>query len=247
MTIELKMVKLDDVELHPDNARKGSLKRIQEGMVAHGFVAPIVIQKSTGYVVAGNHRVRVARKLRKNPKLNLKKHDFNVIPAGIADMDDDEALDYLLIDNKAADEAGYDETLVSEIFRKRGERDLTGTGYSTKEVDVIHARAAWQDDEDVVVEEKNTKSAKSKTGTTKLETPSERVKRVEELKLRNFVVPVPVAKHPTVTKALSKAKKIHELEDNWQVLAKLLQLAGFLPDDFEIVEKKAKGKAKAKK
>lgn len=242
---KLDWVPIEDIELHPDNYRKGSMKRIQEGMVVHGFVAPIVIQESSGYVVAGNHRIKMARKLRKNPKLNPKKHDFDKIPAMIIDMDDDEAMDYLLLDNKSSDEAGADEALVAAILQKRGDRDLAGTGYTPREAEVAIARAAWQDDEDVVVKEKKTKSAKAKTGATKLETPSERVKKIEELKLRNFVVPVPVAKHPAVTKALSAAKKRYGVDDNWQVLASLLQDAGDLPEDFEIVEPKPKkGKKK---
>lgn len=232
MTNKTTIVNLDDVEYHPQNPRKGSTKKITESMRAHGFVNPIVIQKSTNRVLSGNHSVKVAKKLK-----------IREVPAVIVDFDDDQAMDYMLMVNASTDGSGYDETLLSEAFKSRGDRVLEGTGYTGKQVEVIHARAAWQDEEDVVVNEPKTKAAKGKTGTTKIETPQERVRAREANQTRSFVIPVPLAKHPALTMAMAKVRKQHKLRDNWQVIATLLKDAGHLPEDFEIKAQK-KGKKK---
>ena len=52
---------IDDVRPHPDNPRQGDIGAIVTMIREDGWHGTIVVQKSTGYILAGNHRWRAAR------------------------------------------------------------------------------------------------------------------------------------------------------------------------------------------
>ena len=59
----LEMVPVEQVKIHPRNPRKGKLGIIKESMEEHGFYGAVYVQRSTGHIVVGNHRYRVAKSL----------------------------------------------------------------------------------------------------------------------------------------------------------------------------------------
>lgn len=117
---EYSVVKVTDVQLHPNNARKGNVDRLEESIRTNGFYGALIVQKSTNYICVGNHRYQAA--------VNL---GFTELPALIVDVDDQQARRLLLVDNRSNDVAGYDDDLLVDLLRlTQAEGGLEGTGYS---------------------------------------------------------------------------------------------------------------------
>lgn len=240
---EFTIVSLDDVEHHPDNARKSNQKKIKASIRRNGFLRPIVVQESTGYIVAGNGAVKAAKSL-----------GLEEAPALIADIPDDIADEFMAADNKAGDEATYDEGKIDALLdriRSRG-GSLDGTGYSVAEADAIKARAEWQDkNETITIEGKaKTKGKKKDTKSGKKEetaqTKKARQKKLDELALQPLILSIPVAKHDAIATALKSARAEFDVKTNEELVVILLVDSGHLPDDFTLFEKPKTKKAKKK-
>jgi hypothetical protein len=106
---------------HPDNKRRGDEVAISASMEAHGFYGACYVQRSTGYIVAGNHRSRVAR-----------RRGAATVPVIWLDIDDDQARRILLFDNKSADDATYDFDGLAQLLveMSAGPGGLADTGYT---------------------------------------------------------------------------------------------------------------------
>lgn len=108
------LVPLDAIEPHPRNPRQGDIGAIHESMQDNGWYGSIIVQKSSGHIIAGNHRYRAAQQV-----------GMTEIPVTWVDVDDDKALRILLADNRANDRASYDDNELVEILREL--HDTTGT------------------------------------------------------------------------------------------------------------------------
>lgn len=117
-------VPIDDIRPHPKNPRKGDIPLILESIDSNGFYGAVVVQESTGYILAGNHRWKAA-----------KESGMRFIPAIFIDCTDEQALRILLADNKTSDVAVYDDLVLAELLRSFD--DLAGTGYTLKDVDAL--------------------------------------------------------------------------------------------------------------
>jgi hypothetical protein len=91
-------------------------------MDANGFYGAIIAQRSTGYILAGNHRYRAA-----------VERDAETVPVIWVDVDDDSALRILLADNRTADGGDYDAQALVDILADMG--NLEGTGYDAAAVE----------------------------------------------------------------------------------------------------------------
>lgn len=111
---------------HPDNPRQGDDQAVASSVEANGFFGAIMVQRSTGYVIAGNTRLRVAR------AQGAKK-----VPAFWLDVDDDTARRILLADNRVGDLAHYDEAALLDLLQNMG--TLDGTGYTDADLDDLLA------------------------------------------------------------------------------------------------------------
>lgn len=116
---------------HPRNPRRGDVESIKESLQAFGQVRPIVVQGSTGYVVAGNHTMKAAAEL-----------GWDRLAVVTVDMSDDDALRYLLADNRTGDKGTYDDEALAGILEQMMDAGLLdGTGYTADDVDDIVAAA----------------------------------------------------------------------------------------------------------
>jgi ParB-like chromosome segregation protein Spo0J len=117
---EYSVVDIDSVKQHPRNARKGNLKVIEESITENRFYGAVVVQRSTGYIIAGNHRWIAA-----------KEKGLGKIPAIFIDVDDARALKILMVDNRANDLAGYDDEALAAVLKEvaRDQGGLIGTGF----------------------------------------------------------------------------------------------------------------------
>jgi ParB-like chromosome segregation protein Spo0J len=132
--IEHLIVDIDSVETHPKNVRQGDIGAISESLKAHGQYRPIVVDKRTNRILAGNHTWKAAKAL-----------GWSQISAGFVETkDDDEALRILLADNRTTDLASYDDDGLSELLKQLAETDvgLDGTLFDGDDLDSLLADKA---------------------------------------------------------------------------------------------------------
>lgn len=104
---------------HPRNPRRGDVERIKESIDENGFYGAVVAQKSTGFILAGNHRFKAA-----------VASGAKTVPCHWVDVDDQAALKILLADNRTSDIAGYDEEALAQMLGELLDSgELRGTGY----------------------------------------------------------------------------------------------------------------------
>jgi site-specific DNA-methyltransferase (adenine-specific) len=128
--LEQLSIQIDEVHTHPSNVRQGDVGAISESLKAHGQYRPIVYQKSTGRILAGNHTWKAAKAL-----------GWTHIAATPVICDDQQALRILLADNKANDLATYDEPELIELLKQLADTDegLLGTLFDEDELDTLIA------------------------------------------------------------------------------------------------------------
>lgn len=136
-SLEGLMDDIDNVQPHPYNPRNGDVEAIVESISVNGFIAPIVAQRSTGYIIAGNHRY-----------FALKEMGSEQIPVIWVDVDDIAAKRYLLADNRTSDLGQYDNGVLAQILQELNEDDsLLGTGYKEWDLEVLqHLNEINQDE-----------------------------------------------------------------------------------------------------
>jgi hypothetical protein len=125
--MQVERVPVAELTLYPGNPRKGNLALISDSLTVYGQVQPLVVQKSTGYVVIGNHRLMAAREL-----------GWTHVDVNYVDIDDETARKLLLIDNRTSDTGSYDEDLLAELLASLSE-DLEYTGYTPDDLDDLLA------------------------------------------------------------------------------------------------------------
>jgi ParB-like chromosome segregation protein Spo0J len=116
-------VPLADVQQHPDNPNNGDIEQIAESLQRFGQYRPIVVQESTGWILAGNHTYAAALSL-----------GWTQIQAAYVDVDEPTATRILLADNRIAELALRDNGELLSVLQSL-DGDLTGTGYSDKDLD----------------------------------------------------------------------------------------------------------------
>ena len=125
--VKIQQFKVDDLFEFPGNARRGDINVLVESLKVNGQYRPIVVQKTTNYVLAGNHLLRAARVL-----------GWEEINAVVVDVDEQAALKIVLADNRTADLGDYNETLLNDLLTMLD--DFDGTGYS--EADIAELESA---------------------------------------------------------------------------------------------------------
>lgn len=123
--MEAKKIDVDTLIEFAGNPRKGNIKELKASLEANGQYKPIVVQKSTNQIIAGNHLWKAAKEL-----------GWTEIDAVIVDVNDEQAKKIVVADNRLADMGSYDEQALLDLLEKI---DLTGTGYVEADVDDLLA------------------------------------------------------------------------------------------------------------
>lgn len=123
-------VALDTLLLHPRNANKGQVSLISESIETNGFYGAVYVQRSTRYILAGNHTYLAA-----------KENGATDIPVIWVDVDDSAALRIMLADNETASQAERDQAMVAQILKELQDTPLgtAGTGYTPDRVEALIA------------------------------------------------------------------------------------------------------------
>jgi hypothetical protein len=122
-------VSFDRLKPHPNNPNTGNVDLIRRSIRTNGFIGVIVAQKSTGFILAGHHRV-----------LALKAEEYEDVPVvQWVDVDDATARRILVVDNRASDmRTGYDDDALQALLVQIAADDEAGlslVGYSDKELE----------------------------------------------------------------------------------------------------------------
>lgn len=127
-------VDIGSIQPHPENPRRGDVESIAESIEANGFYGYVVVQESSGNIIAGSHRWLAAKKV-----------GMTEIPAVFLDVDDDHAKRILLADNRNNELGGYDNDALASILQSLvAEQDwtgLVGTGFTAEDLqDILEYR-----------------------------------------------------------------------------------------------------------
>ena len=122
--MQIETVPLDELHTYPHNPRRGDVNLIAESLQVSGQYKPIVVQKSTDFILAGNHTFLAAKQL-----------GWSVIDIVRLDVSDAAARTIVLTDNRTSDIATYDDAALLELLGDMD--DLSGTGYSQADLDEL--------------------------------------------------------------------------------------------------------------
>ncbi|WP_297453280.1 ParB N-terminal domain-containing protein [uncultured Corynebacterium sp.] len=115
---------------YPGNARRGDVDMIARSLELHGQYKPIVVNKGTkapnlaNTILAGNHTWEAAKQL-----------GWETIDVHWVDVDERQARDIVLIDNRANDAASYEVEALVDLLTEYP--DLDGTGFTRDELDTL--------------------------------------------------------------------------------------------------------------
>jgi len=192
------LVPIDTIELWPLNPRSGDLTALKQSITTNGFYQPIVVQRSTSYVIAGNHRVRALREMGEAE-----------VPVVYVDIDDTEAKRIALADNRTSDLAFYDDQalfdLLDDLYKGEG---LEGTGYDRAAYELL--LQGLETDGHVV------------GGVRQGVSPEERIDAYNELDIRSLILPYSSAQYEVVAKGFVTLRDLWDLESNAEVVYRLV-------------------------
>ena len=139
LTEGVEHIGIDAVKCHPKNPRKGNVDLVKESIQVNGFFGALVVQRSTGYILAGNHRWMAAKDL-----------GMQFVPVIYVDVTDRQAEKILLADNRTSDVAEYNNTVLAEILSQLSDLDsLAGTGYDDAFLEnLIEEIGGWESQEE---------------------------------------------------------------------------------------------------
>ena len=133
---ELITLPVEQLHTHPQNPRRGDIMAIAESIVHNGFYGAVVVQKTTNFILVGNHRYEAA-----------KSTGAEKIPALVIDVTDEDAMRIMLADNRTAELGGFDEAQLAGLLQELTETSLglSGTGYRQEDLDNLGVTTQEQD------------------------------------------------------------------------------------------------------
>jgi ParB-like chromosome segregation protein Spo0J len=123
-------VPIESISPYPGNPRQGDVGAIVTSLRRFGQQKPLVVQESSGFIVAGNHLWKAAKDL-----------GWTHIAVNRSDLSDWEARAFLVADNRMSDLGTYDDAILAGILKDIAEAgDLLGTGFDGDDVDDLLAK-----------------------------------------------------------------------------------------------------------
>lgn len=117
-------VPISAIRLHPKNARAGDVGAICQSIEHNGWFGACLVQQSTGFILAGNHRHQAAT-----------HSGTETIPVLYVDCDDETAVRILIADNRSSDLSSWDFNALAELLDsiRTDQGSLEGTLYDQEE------------------------------------------------------------------------------------------------------------------
>lgn len=126
--LQVVQVPVSSLKQHPENPHSADMDALTESIEVNGFYAPIHVQTSTRFIIAGNHRW-----------LYFLEHDLPTIPVIFLDVDDVLAKRIMLADNRIPGLGHDDEAILFELLQdvRAEDENLFGTGYSSEDYEEL--------------------------------------------------------------------------------------------------------------
>lgn len=99
--LETETVHIDSYDPHPKNARRGNHEVIKASLERFGQYKPVIVNRRTGHIVAGNNVWAV-----------MRNQGWTEYEASIIDVDDETELEILIVDNRSSDLAEYEDSIL---------------------------------------------------------------------------------------------------------------------------------------
>jgi ParB-like nuclease domain len=126
--LRIEHVPVQSLNPHSKNPRRGNVELIKDSLQRFGQVRPIVVGKDD-QIIAGNHTYRAIQEL-----------GWETVAIVRPELSEEEALAYLVADNRTSDVATNDDNaLVAILEELQAGIGLEGTGYTPDDVDDITA------------------------------------------------------------------------------------------------------------
>jgi len=122
---QIETVPVESLEFYPGNPRRGNVPVIAASLRENEQYAPLVVQRSTRHVLAGNHTLKAA--------LSLGWSEIDVV---FVDVNDDRARKIVLSSNRTAEMGGYDDDALVELLSYL-DGDYDGTGWTEEDVEAL--------------------------------------------------------------------------------------------------------------
>lgn len=140
--LHVDLLPLSEIERWPRNPKRHVINQLEDSIDRFGFVAPLIIDETTGRLVAGHGRLDALLAMRDQGapppnRVEVRKDGEWLVPVlrGVAFRSEAEAEGYLLADNRHNELGGWDDRLLAEILGDLKDGDaLDGVGWSDREV-----------------------------------------------------------------------------------------------------------------
>ena len=145
--VEVVFTKLSEIIEADRNVKDHDIGSIHESMNRFGFTSPLLLNETTGKLVAGHGRIEALKQKKqfKEPvPANIQVDDESgewLVPVirGVAFKNDDEAQAYLLADNRLVELGGWNTTaLIEELEQLAENSSLQGTGFDDADIQSMY-------------------------------------------------------------------------------------------------------------
>lgn len=122
---------ISELRQFPGNPNEGDVDAIAESLAENGLFEPVIVQKSTGYILSHNHVTQAAQKI-----------GWTHLDAIRVDVDDTRAKKIVAAANRTAELSKRNDYLLAELLSDIADSDtgLEGTGYDDAFLDDLMAR-----------------------------------------------------------------------------------------------------------
>lgn len=129
---QIETVSVDRVQSHPKNPRihdERNLQTIMGSLDEFEQLAPLVVWGPQNYVIVGNGRLEASKRLGKK-EIDIVRADH---------LSEEQALAYMVADNKTTDLSKFDFEAVADIFKglEKKDFDLSKTGFADFETEPL--------------------------------------------------------------------------------------------------------------
>jgi hypothetical protein len=203
-------IPVEKIHEHPDNPRRGDDRSVGESIGKSGFFGAILVQRSTGNIIAGNTRFRV-----------MRDDGATTIPGFWIDCDDVTATRILLADNRTSDLAFYDDEQLFGLLQQLVDTDgLDGTGYDRSAFELLL---------------QSVEASEIVGGIRQGMTPDDRIDEYNQLDIRSIILPYEAAVYEVIAAQLAQLRELWGMVTNADVVQNLVAQAVGPTEDGEIV------------
>lgn len=122
---------IEHAEPHPENNNNGDLEAIDHSVEKNGMYKPVIVQASTGYILAGNHTY-----------MTVRDRGATECPMLVLDVDDATAKRILLDDNHTSRLAKPDPAQTLALLEELADAgELANTTYTANDLAVLEELA----------------------------------------------------------------------------------------------------------